>query len=97
MQIQSILPRAAEMYRRQLNEGLNANANAATKAREILRELFGGRIDLKPEGEGDSAGRCGSLVLVYRSGQTLDEELTPCRRFYASALRCRQRGGVADQ
>jgi site-specific DNA recombinase len=51
-QIQSVLPRAAEMYRRQLNEGLNGNANAAVKAREVLRELFGGRIDLKPEGEG---------------------------------------------
>ena len=41
------------MYRPQLNEGLNRNASAATKAREVLRELLGGRIDLKPEGEGE--------------------------------------------
>ena len=49
----SMLPRAVEMYRRQLNEGFNGNASAATKAREVLRERFGGRIDLKPEGEGE--------------------------------------------
>jgi hypothetical protein len=53
MQIQSVLPRAAEMYRRQVNEGLNGNASAAVKASEVLRELFGDRIDLKPEGEGE--------------------------------------------
>jgi hypothetical protein len=39
------------MHRRQLNEGLNGNASAAVKAREVLRELFGDRIDLKPEDE----------------------------------------------
>jgi len=50
-QIQAVLPRAAEMHRRRLNEGFNGNASAAVKAREVLRELFGGRIDLKPEGE----------------------------------------------
>ena len=50
----SILPKAAEMYRRQISEGLDGNGVAALKARGILRELFvDGRIDLKPEGDGE--------------------------------------------
>src|SRR6185437_9855955 len=39
--------------------------SVATKAREVLRELFGGRIDLKPEGEGGPVGR---VLLAALSG-----------------------------
>ena len=74
-QIQSALPRAAEMYRRQLGEGLNGNASAATKAREVLRELLGGRIDLKPEG---ARGVMGGVRLAALSG-------TPSRRLFVVA------------
>mgnify|MGYP001259338170 CR=1 FL=1 len=48
----SMLPKAAELYRRQIAEGLGGDARAAAKARVILREMFNGRIDLRPEPDG---------------------------------------------
>ena len=48
----SALPRAAEMFRRQVEQGLDGDERAALKARVFLRELLG-RITLKPEGEGE--------------------------------------------
>jgi DNA invertase Pin-like site-specific DNA recombinase len=49
----SIVPRAAELYRRQINAGLDGDPRAALKARVALRELFvGGKIDLQPEPDG---------------------------------------------
>lgn len=45
----SILPRAAEVYRRQVEMGLEGDARAALKARVFLREFLG-RIELKREG-----------------------------------------------
>ncbi|MDB6009992.1 MAG: Resolvase protein [Gammaproteobacteria bacterium] len=47
----SILPKAPEMFRRQIADGLNGNEREALKSRVILREMCGGRIDLKREGE----------------------------------------------
>jgi hypothetical protein len=46
------LPRAAEAYRRQIEQGLNGDARAALKARVILRELFGGQIRMVPDAGG---------------------------------------------
>ena len=46
-----MLPKAALMYRNQVALGLDGDACAALKARVFLRELLG-RIDLKPEGDG---------------------------------------------
>ena len=40
----SILPRAAELYRRQITLGLDGDPRAALKARVFLREWFGGKI-----------------------------------------------------
>lgn len=48
----SMLPRAAELYRRQINQGLEGDLRAAQKARVILRELFGGKIRLVREADG---------------------------------------------
>ncbi|HEY4448854.1 MAG TPA: hypothetical protein VGN03_09660, partial [Steroidobacteraceae bacterium] len=48
----SVLPKAAEMFRRQVEQGLDGDERAALKARVFLRELLG-RIDLKPEGDGE--------------------------------------------
>ncbi|HEY0942515.1 MAG TPA: recombinase family protein [Steroidobacter sp.] len=45
----TMLPRAAEAYRRQIALGLEGEPRAAAKARLILRELFGGEIRLVPE------------------------------------------------
>jgi hypothetical protein len=44
----SILPRAAEMYCRQIREGLDGDPRAALKARVFLREWFTGKIRLEP-------------------------------------------------
>jgi site-specific DNA recombinase len=44
----SVLPRAAELYRRQVVEGLDGNQREALKARVFLREWFSGVIRLEP-------------------------------------------------
>ena len=41
----AIMPRTAELYRRQVAPGLDGNPQAALKARLFLREWFGGRSD----------------------------------------------------
>lgn len=48
----TMLPRAAEAYRRQIALGLEGEPRATLKARSILRELFGGEIRLVPEPDG---------------------------------------------
>ncbi len=48
----SILPKAAAMYRSQVELGLGGGERAALKARVFLRELLG-PIDLRREGEGE--------------------------------------------
>jgi site-specific DNA recombinase len=48
----TMLPKAAEAYRRQITLGLEGEPRAALKARLILRELFGGEIRLVPEPNG---------------------------------------------
>jgi DNA invertase Pin-like site-specific DNA recombinase len=47
----SMLPRAAEVYRRQITEGLDGNPREALKARVILREMLG-EIRLVPGADG---------------------------------------------
>jgi hypothetical protein len=44
-----VMPRTAELYRRQVTLGLDGNPQAALKARLLLREWFGGKIRLEPE------------------------------------------------
>jgi hypothetical protein len=56
--ILTLLPKAAELYRRQIVDGLNGNARAALKARALLRDLFGGKIRMVP-------GQDGSLWAEY--------------------------------
>ena len=46
------LPRAAELYRRQISLGLEGDPRATIKARMLLRELFGGRVRLVPQLDG---------------------------------------------
>jgi site-specific DNA recombinase len=48
----TMLPRAAEAYRRQITLGLDGDPRAALKARVILRDLFGGKIRLVPQLDG---------------------------------------------
>jgi len=50
------LPKAAEHFRRQVEQGLDGDPRAALKARVILRELLGGRIDLRPKAMATSCG-----------------------------------------
>ncbi len=42
---------AAELFRRQVEQGLSGNSHESGKARIVLREWFCGRIDLTGEGE----------------------------------------------
>jgi len=53
-----LLPRAAELYRRQIAKGLDGNPREALKSRVILREMFSGKIRLVP-------GEDGSLWAEY--------------------------------
>ena len=47
----SILPKAAELFRRQVEQGLEGDPRASGKARVVLREWFCGRINLERQGE----------------------------------------------
>ena len=42
--ILGLLPKAADMYRKQIAAGSDGDPRAALKARVILRELFGGKV-----------------------------------------------------
>jgi site-specific DNA recombinase len=46
--ILAALPKAAALYRQQIELGLDGDPRAALKARVILRQLFGGKIVLQP-------------------------------------------------
>jgi hypothetical protein len=48
----SILPRAADLYKRQMERGLDGNPREALKARVFLREWLGGKIRLEPLPDG---------------------------------------------
>jgi hypothetical protein len=48
----AMLPKAAALYRAQIEAGLDGDARAAAKARIILRGLFGGKIRLLPQLDG---------------------------------------------
>lgn len=49
--VMSLLPKAAELYRKQILDGLDGNLEAAAKARVILRDMLG-EIRLKPAPDG---------------------------------------------
>jgi len=51
LKVVSILPKAAEIFRRQVEQGLDGDPRAALKARVTLREWFCGRIDLERHGD----------------------------------------------
>ena len=44
----TFMSHSAELYRRQVAQGLDGNPQAALKARVFLREWFGGKIRLEP-------------------------------------------------
>jgi hypothetical protein len=46
------LPKAADLYRRQLAEGLDGDPREALKARVFLRDWFSGKIWLEPLADG---------------------------------------------
>jgi hypothetical protein len=50
--ILALLPQAAQLYREKIDNGLDGNPVAAGKARTLIRELIGGKIDLVPEADG---------------------------------------------
>ena len=48
----AFMSRAAELYRRQVAQGLDGNPKATLKARVFLREWFRGKIRLEPLPDG---------------------------------------------
>jgi site-specific DNA recombinase len=48
----SMLPRAADAYRRQIEQRLDGDPRAVLKVRVILKELFRGKVRLVPEADG---------------------------------------------
>jgi hypothetical protein len=48
----SLLPKAAEYYGQQISLGLDGDPRAAAKARPIVRELLGGKVQLVPGEDG---------------------------------------------
>ncbi len=56
--ILTVLPKAAEYYGQQISLGLDGDTRAAAKARPIVRDLLGGKVDLVP-------GEDGSLWAEY--------------------------------
>jgi hypothetical protein len=57
------LPNAAKLYERQIRKGLDGSPEEAAKGRQVVRELCGGKIELKPTPRGLVARSA-----LYRSG-----------------------------
>jgi site-specific DNA recombinase len=72
----SMVPKAAELYRRQIVQGLDGDPRAALKARVFLREWFGGKIRLEPLADGG---------LVAHWNQNVAALLRGCERVVAGA------------
>jgi hypothetical protein len=49
----TVLPRAAELLRKQISKGLDGDPDEALKARGTLRGLFCGQVDLIPDENGE--------------------------------------------
>jgi hypothetical protein len=58
----AILPRSAELYRRQVALGLDGHPDAILKVRLFLREWFGGKIRLEPLPVGGLMAHCNQSV-----------------------------------
>ena len=78
------IPRAAALYKQQIELGLDGDPRAALKARVILRQLFNGEIVLRPGPEkslwAEYEIRPGALVRVGTDGgpcrsRTYDQEI----------------------
>ena len=72
----SMVPKAAELFRRQIVQGLDGDAWAALKARVFLREWFGGKIRLEPLADGG---------LMAHWNQNVAALLRGCERVVAGA------------
>ena len=68
----SLLPKAAEYYGQQIAQGLDGDLRAAAKARPIVRELLGGKVELIPgEEEGSLYAHYGlHMAALLRSAGT---------------------------
>jgi hypothetical protein len=71
----ALMPRAAEIYRRQVALGLDGNPQAALKVRLFSREWFGAKIRLEPLADGglmahwdQNVGALVSAVATFGSG-----------------------------
>lgn len=67
-QIFAVLPKAAEYYGQQISLGLDGDPNAALKARPLVRELLGGKVDLVPGEDGSLWGEYGLHMAALLQG-----------------------------
>jgi site-specific DNA recombinase len=67
----TMLPKAAELYRKQISDGLDGSPEAAAKARTILRDMIG-EIRLQPTSEGGLWAEYGMHPAVLLKGAGSD-------------------------
>jgi site-specific DNA recombinase len=68
----AMLPRAADLYRRQVLQGLDGDYRASLKVRVFLREWFGGKIILEPLQDGGLMAHWNQdLTALIRAAGTL--------------------------
>lgn len=66
--ILAALPKAAEYYGRQITLGLEGHPEATTRARAIVRDLLGGKVDLTPGEDGSLWAEYGLHMSVLLQG-----------------------------
>ena len=78
----SMLPKAADLYCRQIALGLDGDPRAALKARVFLREWFGGKIRLEPLPDGGLMAHWNeNSVALLRALGSCGSGGTPSRNF----------------
>jgi len=91
----AVLPQAAELYRKQIELGINGNLTAKLKARLLLRELTGGRIRVVPSEDGSVWAEYGLQVgILLKPGSNgrgerirTSDPLLPKQMLYQAELR----------
>ncbi len=69
--VMSMLPKAAELYRQQITDGLDGTPEAAAKARTILRDMLG-EIRLQPAADGGLWAEYGMNPAILLKGAGSD-------------------------
>lgn len=85
-----MLPKAAELYRKQISDGLDGSPEAAAKARTILRDMIG-EIRLQPTSDGGLWAEYGMHPAILLKGAGSDGRGEALHDVPAVSLRVRFR------